>query len=507
MASNLPDYVASARPVPLDARVPWYSNIAPTYAGVMVWFLFWENVPGYGGTPGGLLSAGVVPALAGVLAAALIIHFLFYLVPGLLGMKTGLPLYVVGTSTYGVRGGLLMPGLFMGILQFFWLGFNAFFVADVLCQCFDIGLKDGETAIPGMAHGGIAVVWALAGAFVGLKGIQYVARVATFFPLIPIAVLLLLTASTIGGVGAFSPEKIYQSEAQAAEVAASEGVAAAVEEAPAAADAAPAVPLSAVGVFFAMIACIVGFFATAGAAGVDIAMNSKDEKNVQLGGLTGIALATAFSAGLAVVVVAGYYGGADTIPKSLAGKLDPIDLMKGGILGEGVAKVLMILLAISSFPAACFSSFIAANSFKTTLPRVNPFVSVGAGAAMSCLLAVTGWAGNAAGIFGLIGASFGPVCGAMMADYLLAGRKWAGPRAGLNLAGWISWFAGFVVGAPDLFAMIPGLEGLKGSIPCPPLAAFIVGFVLYYILAKIGMESGSLEMPAAEQAGESPAEA
>ena len=66
----------------------------------------------------------------------------------------------------------------------------------------------------------------------------------------------------------------------------------------------------------------------------------------------------------------------------------------------------------------------------------------------------------------------------MMADYLLAGRKWAGPRAGFNPAGWISWALGFVVGAADF------IPGMKGMIPAPPVAAFIVGFVVYFILAK-----------------------
>ena len=55
----------------------------------------------------------------------------------------------------------------------------------------------------------------------------------------------------------------------------------------------------------------------------------------------------------------------------------------------------------------------------------------------------------------MIGASFGPVCGAMLADYLLAGRKWAGPRAGFNPAGWISWIVGFAVGAFNMVAL-PG---------------------------------------------------
>ena len=48
-----------------------------------------------------------------------------------MGMKTGLPLAVVGTSTYGVQGGFLLPGFFMGILQFGWLAVNAYFASGV----------------------------------------------------------------------------------------------------------------------------------------------------------------------------------------------------------------------------------------------------------------------------------------------------------------------------------------------------------------------------------------
>ena len=38
--SNLPSYVAAAKPVPAAARAPWYKTITPTYAGVMLWFVF-----------------------------------------------------------------------------------------------------------------------------------------------------------------------------------------------------------------------------------------------------------------------------------------------------------------------------------------------------------------------------------------------------------------------------------------------------------------------------------
>jgi cytosine permease len=173
-----------------------------------------------------------------------------------------------------------------------------------------------------------------------------------------------------------------------------------------------------------------------------------------------------------------------------------------GFMGElmgspGAGKTMGLLLAVAAFPPACFSSFIAANSFKTTLPKVNPFMSVGAGAAVSIILAVTGWAGDAGAVFTVIGASFGPICGAMMVDYCLAGKKWAGPRAGWNMAGWISWAVGFVVGIAPLVGI--------ANIPAAPLVAFIVGAVLYFALAKAGMESKIIEMPAAP-AEEAPAE-
>ena len=65
------------------------------------------------------------------------------------------------------------------------------------------------------------------------------------------------------------------------------------------------------------------------------------------------------------------------------------------------------------------------------------------GAVIAAVLAITGAAADLIGLFTIIGASFGPICGAMMADYLLSGRKWEGPRGrsqycGLwRLGGWV----------------------------------------------------------------------
>jgi len=152
----------------------------------------------------------------------------------------------------------------------------------------------------------------------------------------------------------------------------------------------------------------------------------------------------------------------------------------------------MIGLTLAAFPGACFSSFIAANSFKTVLPKANPFLSVGIGAIVSIILAVTKVAGNLGGVFGIIGASFGPICGAMAADYLLAGKRWSGPRGGFNPAGWVAWALGFLVGIlPNLHGRYPAIR----DVPAAPVAAFIVGLAVYFACAKIGLISPVISMP------------
>jgi len=462
--SQLPFYLASATPNSPGNRAPWYKNIAPTYAGIFLWFVFWQGASTtQAGFLGGTLAQGVGVALLGLVLSALVCHFLFYLVPGLFGMKTGLPLYIVGTSTFGAKGGFLMPGFLMGILQFGWLGVNVYFSSLALAAMIPVDPRI------------IMVIWGLLAAFVGLKGIQYVAKVATYLPLIPLIVLIWLFVRTAGGVGSFDSSQFVAAHRTQE------------PDAPA--------RLGSLGVIAAILTYVVGFFATAGAAGADFGLNSRSKRDVSMGGLVGIALAIVVTAGLSILIVAGVYGSPEMSARAMAlGAekkgfiLDSFNLIPV-ILGPGHAKWLMFFLALAAFPPACFSAFIAANSFKTTLPKVNPFVSVGIGAAVSIILGVTGYAGKVIPVFVVIGASFGPICGAMMVDYLMSKGKWSGPRAGFNPAGWISWALGFVVGI---------LPNLGVNVPAAPVLAFIVGAVAYFLCAKAGLQSAVIPLPGSE---------
>jgi cytosine permease len=436
----LPSYISMAKPNPPGNRVPWYKSTAPAYAGIFLWVAFYMGIAG-----GTLNQAGLALSLLGLVVAALICHFLFYLVPGMYGMQTGYPLYVVGSSTYGTQGGFLMPGLLMGLLQFGWLGVNTFVSTTFILR--GMGAADPKAGTAGFAI--VAIIWVALAVFVAMRGIQYVGKVSTYLPIVPLLMILIVFFTNVGGVSKYVPDPAGK-------------------------------PL--VG-FLAMISMVVGFFATAGAAGVDFGMGNRDARDIRLGGLVGIALAIIVAAGLPLIAVAGAHG---ANPALESYSFDAVIAAQGGFL----AKIMFWLFAIASFAPACFSTFIAANSIGTMFPTANKIVLVVVGAVVSVILAVMGWAGNLAGVFGLIGASFGPICGSMVADYFLSGERWSGPRKGINWAGYIAWAVGFVV------AILPSVGGARFSFIAPaPVIAFIIGFVLYWVLAKAGLEPAPVAMP------------
>ena len=103
-----------------------------------------------------------------------------------------------------------------------------------------------------------------------------------------------------------------------------------------------------------------------------------------------------------------------------------------------------VLIRLPDCPTG-FCAFLAANSFSTMFPKLPRVGMTMAAGAVGVILAATGFADNLVGFFLIIGASFGPIIGAMVADYLRNG-KWTGPRKGINWAGYIAWGLGFLVG-------------------------------------------------------------
>ena len=427
----LPDYISKTVPNPPTNRAPWYKNTAPTYAGVFLWVVFYREI-----ASGTLDLAGLGLSLLALLVAGLISYGLFYLIPATMGMKTGFPLYVVGSSTFGTQGGYVMPGLLMGVLQVGWMSVNTFVATSFILTAF--GSKAGPGALP---FDIISAIWALGLGYVGVKGIQYVAKFALYLNAVPLIMILVVFAKNVSGAGSYAPER----------------------------------PSAYVG-FMMLIQIVVGFFATAGAAGVDFGMNSRNENDVRWGGLIGILLAVLVAGGLPLVSVAGahvLYGVKDY-------RFDSAIAQTGGF-----AATAFFLFAVASIAPMCFSSFIAGNSLATMIPGVSRFTSTMVGAVIAAILAITGAAANLVGLFTIIGASFGPICGAMVADYWLSGRRWPGPRQGINFAGYGAWAAGFFVG---ILPFLPVSQETKVYAQPAAVYSFIVGFVVYAVLAKAGLQ-------------------
>jgi len=424
-----PKYVKLSVPVPPTSRAPWYKNTFPTYIGIFLWVGFYLKLAA---PTIGYADVGI--CLWGLLVAGFLCFALYYYVPAMLGMQTGHPLYVVGTSTFGTTGGYLMPGLLMGFLQIGWVAVVTSVAADFIMKGLDQTAKALFTVI--------VVVWTYSLAWVAIKGIRYVGQAAKFLNWVPLIMILMVFWANREGISH------YQVPHHA--------------------------PLSG---FLNALTIVIGFFATAGAAGADFGMNNRNRKDIILGGICGIVLGALIAGGLPILSVAGYLG---------RGAGPPSYDYTAAIASVGaLAPAMFFLFAAASLVPTCFSSFIASNSFSTMLPKIPRSLSTLAGVTISAILAITGVAKDLVGFFTIVGASFSPICGAMAADYLLAGKRWSGPRLGINWAGYIAWAIGFLVGIPDHLPGIPA-SWVKADNPSV-LYSFVVGFVVYLVLAKAGL--------------------
>ena len=429
MGRSIPQYVSRSVPVPLSSRAPWYKNTFPTYAGIFLWVGFYLTLAG---PTIGYASLSV--CLWGLLVAGLLCFGLYYYVPAMLGMKTGRPLYVVGTSTFGTTGGYFIPGLLMGVLQIGWVGLQAAIAANFIMN----GLNRTSKGLFAV----IVIVWVYSLGWVAIKGIQHVGRVSKYLIWIPLIMMLIVFWENKGGIAH------YQAPNHAPVLG-----------------------------FLSVLTIVIGFFATAGAAGADFGMNNANRKDVVLGGVFGIVLGVLVAGGIAILSVAGYLGrtpGTHNYDYTAA-------IASVGAL----APIMFFLFAIATLVPTCFSSYIVANSFETMLPKFPRSASTLLALTVSVILAITGVANNLQGFFSIVGASFGPVCGAMAADYLYEKRQWSGPRHGINWAGYIAWAIGFLVGIPN---QIPGLPAswVKADNPSV-LYSLIVGFLVYLVLARLGL--------------------
>jgi cytosine permease len=182
---SLPNYLVAAKPNPMQNRTPWYKNTAPSYAGIFL------SVPFMAGMLGSLAYGSVLATGLGLVIGALFCVALYY-VPGKLGMTTGMPLYVVASSTFGAQGGILMPGLLMGVLQIGWHAVFTITAAKFIVQALEL-----DAAVGGAQFWVICAVWGMVFAFVGAIGIGLLGALSTYLPILPLAAIIIAGLSNM----------------------------------------------------------------------------------------------------------------------------------------------------------------------------------------------------------------------------------------------------------------------------------------------------------------------
>lgn len=445
---QLPDYIASAKPNPAASRGPWFKNTAPAYAGIFL------SVPFMAGMAGALLAGSITAAIIGLFMGAMFCMVIYY-VPAKLGMKTGMPLYVVASSTFGTHGGILIPGLLMGVVQIFWHAFFTTAAAEFFMKA--VGSDPSENKV---LYWIACAVLGLIMAFVGAVGIGLLAKLSSFLPIFPLVAIAAAAFANSKGLAGFSDAVITAKGSLGP------------------------INLS----MFAALAATAGFFASAGVAGSDFGMNSRNEKDVALGGLVGVTGAALVAGILAILAIAGAIGTNPEIASMEGFKPFIAAITQGGGM---LAKASSWVFVIACICPLGFCAFLAANAFSTMLPKIPRVPMTMVAGLIGVVLAASGKAGDLVSFFVMVGAAFGPIAGVMLADYVRHGG-WAGPRKGINWAGYIAWGIGLLMG------LLGPLSGGKFSYGLEPLVAMVVAAAAYFILAGMGLESERVELGSGE---------
>jgi len=450
---TLPNYLSAVSANPAEVRGPWYKNTAPAYAGIFL------SVPFMAGMAGALAFGSISAAMIGLVMGAFFCLVIYY-VPAKLGMQTGMPLYVVASSTFGATGGIAIPGFLMGIVQIFWHAVFTTSAAGFFMEA--IGKVPAENQ---MLYWVVCAVWGLAMALVGAVGIGLLAKLSSWLPIFPLAFIALAAIANKGGLGNFSTAVV------------------------------PATGVVGMAMALAMFAALqstAGFFASAGVAGTDFGMNSRNENDVALGGFIGVTVAAIVAGLLAILAIAGAAGKNPEIAAKISGG-DAFGAFFAAIAETGgLAKISAWVFVIACICPTGFCAFLASNAFATMLPKLPRVPMTLVAGLVGVILAATGIASNLVGFFLMVGAAFGPIAGVMLADYVRSGG-WKGPRKGINWAGYIAWAFGLVLGLLGVITKGKFGYGLEALIPMVAAAA------AYFTLAGLGLEPETIELAQKEK--------
>ena len=245
-----------------------------------------------------------------------------------------------------------------------------------------------------------------------------------------------------------------------------------------------------------------GFFAMLGLMSVDWGASSLRKRDVTVGGLAGIVLASSWTSIMSLLVVAGALGRPGVAEQDWpANAADPpLFSFRWGIvhgIGGYAAAAILILFGLATLAPACYSAwgyskrFAAHLSMKRRLPITWGF------GAVALLLIATSWPSRLDAIDFAMGLIFAPIVGAMAGDFLCQRGGWAGVRHGVNPPGVIACLGGLAGRVAGEMAANRSV-GLVSVFLASPIIGLISAAFVYWLSARLGLERPSIPLDLAE---------
>ena len=426
-------YLAKTKPNPPANRTAWHLRALPCFLILFLWIGYYQDL-----AAGTIDRAPFGAVFLGLLTGAVATHFLLFLIPAAMGMQTGYPAGVLGSSTFGSRGGLFIPGPLIALVLSAWLGAAAYYGAESVLIAAGAGSGPGSSA-----HAVLALLWAAAFAAAGHSSLRKIAVACFGFAAFPILAL---------GIGL---------------IAAGPGIAEWKMELPE--------PRFAYAYAAHLVAAFAAPFALASPA---VSRYLPSKRDLRRSGLLGIAAPAVGAGFLAVLTVAG----AKALNPGIAG-FGFLESAAG--LGGGAAAVIPLLLAAGAIPASWFIAWLAVDSARTMWPGLPGWALSLAVGAVGALTALSGAPAGLALFITISGALCAPVCGIMAADYWQHERRWPHTRPGVNYAGFGAWLLGALAGCVHL---MPIPEHFQRLAQPAALLAWAAGFAGYIVLGNLGLK-------------------
>lgn len=468
----------AALAAPMTERKGWQDEVAPTYIGLFLLAVYYDQL-----AVQTLSVAGLGWSLLGALLGGLAGFALIYLASALWGLRARQPIAVVATSTFGASGALWVPGLVIGLAQLVWFAVAIYTAARIALGGLVAGrLLDARYMLPMNAAGFrlesplflvVTFTWAVSSAGIGIWLVRLVAALLRAYAVFPALVLGGAMIWALPGLKGFHTLGVDPLTGVAVQAGG---------------------PLACV----TMMQLVLGYFATAGVSAADWGAVSRDARDVRLGGLVGIALAAPILAALPLVTIAGAIGRAQGAEAFTAADFVYHEVLQNAI-GGPLGCAMLLVLGLALLGPTCFCPFVYSHRFGALWPRLPRWAWSLIGALVAWPLVAFGVPARLGLVFTGLGAAMAPVAGALTADFQRSRGVWPGPRRGVNLAGLFAWLVGCVVGLIPLAGAILGRPALERFQPAA-LYAFVAAFLVYALLARLG-----LEPPALAFAGTAPA--